>query len=73
MRDGKVVHLVEPPQFHGDPINKDGALVTFDWGYDICQRIFDACGLFTHIVHLDDLSRGIRADYIEVLVTIKGN
>jgi len=42
-----------------------------DWGYDICQTIFESCGLFTHLVYIDDLSMGIRAEYIEVLVTLK--
>lgn len=69
--DGRIRHLVEPPQYHGNPISAEGSLVTFDWGYDICRHIHEACGLFTHVVHLDDLSRGIRAEYIEVLVTTK--
>jgi hypothetical protein len=47
------------------------SLVTFDWGYDICRHIFDASGLFTEIAWIDDLSRGIRAEYIEVLITLK--
>lgn len=67
---GQVVHLL-PPVYHGNPVSADGALVTVDWGFDICQRIFDASGLFTHIVHLDDPSHGIRAEYIEVLVSVK--
>lgn len=68
--DGRVEHL-EPPIYHGNPISDDGALVTVDWGTDICRHIFDASGLFTKIVHIDDLSRGIRAEYIEVLITFK--
>ena len=71
MAGGKIQHLVEPPEYHDDPTSKSGALVTFDWGYDICARIFRDSGLFTQIVHLDDLSMGIRAEYIEVLVTQK--
>jgi SAM-dependent methyltransferase len=68
--DGTLVHL-DTPVYHGNPVSEDGSLVTVDWGYDICRHIFEACGLFTHIVHIDDLSRGIRADLIEVLVTVK--
>lgn len=68
--DGRVVHL-EPAQHHGNPLSKDGALVTVDWGFDICRHIFDSCGLFTHVLYQDDQSRGIRAEYIEVLITIK--
>jgi SAM-dependent methyltransferase len=67
---GEVSHL-EPPIYHGNPIDAKGALVTMDWGYDIRDFIARVCGLDTQIIHLDDLSKGIRADYIEVLVTTK--
>jgi SAM-dependent methyltransferase len=69
-RTGDIVHL-EPPAYHGNPINTKGSLVATDWGFDICQQIFDACGLFTHVFHIDDLSKGIRAELIEILVTLK--
>lgn len=68
--EGEVIH-VWPLRTHGNPISDEGSLVTIDWGYDICRHIFEASGLFTEIVHIDDLSRGIRAEYIEVLVTRK--
>jgi SAM-dependent methyltransferase len=67
--DGEISHL-QPPVYHGNPISDKGSLVTVDWGYDICQAIFESCGLFTHLVYIDDLSMGIRAEYIEVLVTL---
>lgn len=66
--DGVIEHLA-PPEYHGSPVSNEGALVTMDWGFDICQAIHDASGLFTTLVQIDDLSRGIRAEYIEVLVT----
>ena len=68
--DGQIEHL-EPPVFHGNPISNSGSLVTVDWGFDICERIHAASGMFTHVVQIDDLSRGIRAEYIEVLVSFK--
>ena len=67
---GNVMHLKEA-QYHGNPVDETGALVTFDWGYDICEKIHTDSGLFTHIVQIDDLSHGIRAEYIDVLVSIK--
>lgn len=70
--DGLISHL-EPPVYHGNPISDQGSLVTVDWGFDICQHIFESCGLFTHLVYIDDLSKGIRAEYIEVLVTVKSD
>jgi len=67
---GGIDYLMEPA-YHGNPVSQDGALVTVDWGYDIGRHIFEACGLYSQIVYIDDISRGIRAEYIEVLVTFK--
>jgi hypothetical protein len=69
--DGTVVHLVEPPEYHGNPISSEGSLVTVNWGYDITNFIFETSGLFTEIVFLDILECGIRTEYIEVLITRK--
>jgi len=60
-----------PPEYHGNPVGDGRALVVTDWGYDICDRIFRASGLFTHILHIDDMQHGIRAEYIEILITVK--
>ena len=68
--DGTVEHLTEP-EYHGNPISEKGSLVTHRWGYDICEFIFHASGLCTEMVHLDMLEHGIRAEYIEVLITRK--
>lgn len=68
--DGQILHL-QPPVYHGNPISDQGSLVTVDWGFDMPHHIFNACGLFTHLIYIDDLSKGIRAEYIEVLVTVK--
>jgi SAM-dependent methyltransferase len=68
--DGNIVHL-RSPVYHVNPISNEGSLVTVDWGFDICRHIFQSCGLFTHLVYIDDLSKGIRAEYIEVLITVK--
>lgn len=69
--DNNEIVYLEPEQYHGNPVGDGKSLVTVDWGFDICRHIFEASGLFTHIVHIDDLSKGIRAEYIEVLVTVK--
>jgi hypothetical protein len=41
------------------------------WGYDITEHVATASGLFTDVVYLDALEFGIRAEFIEVLVTRK--
>ena len=70
IKDNAILYL-EPEEYHGNPVGDGRALVTVDWGFDICRHIFESSGLFTHLVHIDDLSKGIRAEYIEVLVTVK--
>jgi SAM-dependent methyltransferase len=69
--DGSVEHLVKPPEYHGNPISEKGSLVTVHWGYDICEYIHSASGLYTQIVYIDALDLGIRAEFIEVLITRK--
>jgi SAM-dependent methyltransferase len=68
--EGKISYI-NPPIYHHNPISNQGSLVTIDWGFDICRHIFEASNLFTHSIYIDDLSKGIRADYIEVLITVK--
>lgn len=68
--DGTIRHL-QAPQHHGDPVNSEGALVTVDWGYDIAAYLDRHSGLTTTIFYIDDLTKGIRADAIEVLVMRK--
>jgi hypothetical protein len=68
--DGTIVNL-EAPVYHGNPISNEGSLVTMDWGFDIVRHVFESCSLFTEVVSIDDLSKGIRAEYNEVLITVK--
>jgi SAM-dependent methyltransferase len=70
-RDDGYLDYLQPPEYHHNPISDQGALVTVDWGFDICTHIFDSCGLFTHLLYIEDLSKGIKADYNEVLITLK--
>lgn len=60
-----------PAVYHGNPIDPNGSLVITDWGFDIVDHIGRACGLQTEMIRIDDPSRGIRAEYIEVLITTK--
>jgi SAM-dependent methyltransferase len=68
--DGKINYLCEA-QYHGNPISAEGSLVTRDWGYDICDFILKNSGLYTTIVYIDNTALGVRAEYIEVLVSRK--
>lgn len=69
-KDGNPEFLFEP-DWHGNPIDKKGSPVTMHWGYDIVDFIKKHSGAESKIVYLDDLSHGIRAEYIEIVVTKK--
>ncbi len=64
---GSVNHRVTP-EYHGNPIDDSGSLVTVDWGYDICAHLTAASGAPHWLISIDDISRGIRADLNEILV-----
>ena len=70
MPDGKIKYLREP-EYHKNPVSETGSLVTMRWGYDITDYIFESCGLFSDIIFIDNLDLGIRAEFIEVLITRK--
>lgn len=64
---GSIVHHAEP-QYHGNPVDPNGSLVTVDWGYDIADFLQRHSGMATSLFIIDDLSQGIRAEYIEIVV-----
>lgn len=64
-------NFLKNPEWHGNPVNKQGSPVTMHWGFDIVDYIKETCDLETNIDYPDNLKYGIRAEYIEVLVTKK--
>ena len=68
--DGSVHHLA-PPEYHGNPVDPSGSLVTWHFGFDLAARIFEVAKMPTVIFSMDRLDLGIRAEYIEVLVSWK--
>jgi SAM-dependent methyltransferase len=69
VRGNTILHQV--PEYHGNPADARGSLVTMDWGYDIAQHIFDWTKMPTVIFCIDDIDLGIRAEYIDILVSHK--
>lgn len=68
--EGKLVFLNEP-EYHGNPIDPQGSPVTMHWGFDIIEHIKKFSGLNSEIIHIDNLELGIRAEYIEVIISRK--
>jgi SAM-dependent methyltransferase len=48
MENNVVLHL-ESAVYHGNPINAEGSLVTFDWGRDFTKFVSDSSKIFTTI------------------------
>jgi len=69
---GEITHFYEA-EYHGDPVNPKGALVTMNWGYDIVSYIFKTAQTPSILIQIDDIDKGIRAEYIDVIVSIKQN
>lgn len=59
------------PEYHGNPIDSEGSLVTMHWGYDITEYILAVSDMHSTIVMIDDIELGIRAEYNEVIVSRK--
>lgn len=68
--DGSITHYFEP-EYHGNPVDDQGSLVTMDWGYDIVRHIYEASGMGSHIIYMNDIDRGVQAEYIDVVVSFK--
>ncbi|MCL2221397.1 MAG: class I SAM-dependent methyltransferase [Oscillospiraceae bacterium] len=68
--EGGINYLYEP-EYHGNPVSSEGSLVVWHWGYDIVHRIFNTSKMNTLVLQIDDISKGIRAEYIDVLVSFK--
>ena len=76
MENGKI-SKISPPIYHGNPIDKKGSLVTYDWGNDIGEYIEKYSGMKTEIVEFmnskENYRNGLEADYLYVIVSRKYN
>lgn len=68
--DGSINHL-QPPDYHGNPVDEQGSLVTFWWGYDLASRIDRVAPFNTMIWSVEDRGRGIDGPLNEVLVSFR--
>ena len=69
-KDGSMTHL-EKPEIHGNPIDGEGALVTFDYGYDIHSMLGYWAPFEVEISRFANRRLGILGEYTEVIVCEK--
>jgi len=70
LKDGSIKHIY-PPEYHGNPVSKEGALVTWHWGNDIKRIAASATGAKVEIVACHDVKMGIEGEYLDVIVQQK--
>ena len=68
--NGEIIHY-QPAEYHGNPVDAKGALVTMHWGYDIAGFITQTAKTPTTIIMIDNIDLGIRAEFIDVLLSTK--
>jgi hypothetical protein len=61
IENGKLIHILDP-HFHKDPLRKEGALVFYDYGWDILDFIRNAGFKKSYIEDFYDISKGQFGD-----------
>ena len=69
--DGGVDHMAEP-EYHGNPVSDQGALVTFHYGYDFAELISAWSGFDVEVVRFHDHRHGVIGDFTEVYLARRG-
>jgi SAM-dependent methyltransferase len=68
--DRSVEHYFEP-EYHGNPIDPRGSLVTFHYGYDFAELINRWSRLDVEVIRFHDHQHGIIGEFTEVYVASK--
>lgn len=63
--------LVEPAEYHGNPISDQGSLVTFHYGYDLPELIASWACFDTTVFRFHDRRRGVLGEFTEVYLCEK--
>lgn len=70
LEQGAVRHIL-PPEYHGNPVSPDGALVTIDWGFDIASYMTAQSGMAYSLLRIESPLVGVLGELTEVLVGLK--
>jgi SAM-dependent methyltransferase len=68
--DGSMAYFA-PKDFHGNPVDPNGSLVTTEWGDDVADFICRASGMTTAIYHYHDPAQGLLGEFLYVFVSRK--
>ena len=68
--DGTLVKYM-PDDFHANPVDPEGSLVTTEWGDDIADYISEVSGLQTEVLHYHNRRLGLDGEFLYVFISRK--
>ena len=68
---GSEVNHLKEPEYHGNPINEKGSLVTVDYGYDIHQELTLWSNFNVEVIRFSRPDIGVIGEFTEVIVCQK--
>ena len=68
--DGTVEHMAEP-EYHGNPVDDAGSLVTFHYGYDFAELAPAWSGLNVEVTRFHDPFHGVIGEFTEVYLATR--
>ena len=66
-----VITFLKPAEYHGNPIDELGSLVTVDYGYEIHQRFSEWSNFNIEIVRFNRPDIGVLGEFTEVVICQK--
>jgi hypothetical protein len=70
LSSGELRHLA-PPEYHGNPVDDSGSLVTFHYGRDLPALIASWAPFAVEVTQFNDREHGICGEFTEVIVCRK--
>ena len=71
LQESGEVQYLEPPEYHGNPIDAMGSLVTYHLGRDFPDLIASYAPFAVEVTRFNDRHHGIVAEFTEVIVCSK--
>lgn len=68
--DGTIENIKEP-EIHGNPVDKDGSIVTVDYGYDLHKAIAEWAPFDVRVYRFSDRTHGILGENTDLIVCTK--
>ena len=70
---GALIEYILEPQYHGNPADCNGSLVTIDWGFDIVEYLSAHTNLYVYMFCIDRISHGIQDPYNRIIICKKSS